>query len=245
MTLPAEVGVFVERLTTAVADTLGEHLVGVYLIGSCALDDFQPTSDIDVVAVSSDDLPAASRATLRARVLDLAMQAPARGLEFVLYSAADAAAANGTVTLSLNAGPAMTTRTDTAEEFWFAIDASILRTTAVALVGPPARDVFGEVDHERVLRAVVRSLRWHATHGDRPHASVLTACRAWRYALQGVWSSKSAAGAWVAAQAPETAPLIVAAQSYRTGQSTTEVPAEDAVAFVHRVRAALERPALT
>jgi hypothetical protein len=237
---PRAVGEFADDLATAVADVVGEQLVGLYLIGSAAVGDFAPTSDIDVAAVVTDPLPADLTAQLSNTVLTLADRAPARGVEFVAYTAAQAANPDGSVELNINAGPAMATLVGSAESFWFILDVSILRDTAIALVGPSAREVFGEVERTRVVRAAEQSLRWHATAGDRPHATVLTACRAWHYLSQGDWCSKSTAGEWAAVRAPDVAPLIAAALAFRRGETTTEVPVEAAAAFAQRVRAALQ-----
>jgi streptomycin 3"-adenylyltransferase len=237
---PRAVAEFADDLAAAVADVLGEQLVGVYLVGSAAVGDFGPTSDIDVAAVVTDPLTADLTAQLSNTVLTLADGAPARGVEFVAYTAAQAANPDGSVELNINAGPEMVTQVGSAESFWFTLDIANLRDTAIALVGRSAREVFGEIDRPLVVRAAEQSLRWHATAGDRPHATVLTACRVWHYISQGDWCSKSTAGAWAAARAPDVAPLIAAALAFRRGETTTEVPVEAAAAFAQRVRAALE-----
>ncbi|MPZ72393.1 MAG: DUF4111 domain-containing protein [Nitriliruptorales bacterium] len=230
---------FAESVSRMVAARLGRHLVGVYIVGSAALGDLQPTSDLDMAAVVDDAGATPELDRLIGDVLGLAADAPVRGLEFVVYTAEQAARPDGSITLNINAGPQMETRLGSDADFWFAVDASILRETAVALVGPPAAEVFGAVPHDALLDVLRRSLQWHRDHGDRPHANVLTACRAWRYAAEGVWSSKSAAGEWAAARAPDAGALIDAAQAVRRGESIQDVNTDDARAFVERVRRVL------
>jgi hypothetical protein len=55
--------------------------------------------------------------------------------------------------------------------------------------------------------ALSRSLDWHLAHQPEGAATVLNACRAWRWLVEGVWGSKRAAGEWARSQ--PGAPAVV------------------------------------
>jgi len=246
--LPPVLAAFADDAARGVSQRLGAALVGVYLAGSAAVDDvWMATSDLDLVAVSASAVSAATRDALVDDLLRLAAQAPVRRLEFVLYRRDQAARPDGSFELNLNAGPRMATRVEAGRgaspDFWFIIDAALLRATARALVGPPAEELFGPVADDDLRAALDRSLAWHRDHGDRPHASVLTACRAWHFTAERRWASKSAAGRWAAARDAAAAALIRAALAYREGTRRVELPAAQAAAFVEQVRQRLQAPA--
>ncbi len=101
------------------------------------------------------------------------------------------------------------------DAFWFPIDRSILSRHGIAIAGPPAEEVFADMPRQALLPAILESLRWHAAAGGTSDDAVLNACRALRFALDGVWTSKAAAGAWAAARSP--APLVERALRIRDG----------------------------
>jgi hypothetical protein len=81
--------------------------------------------------------------------------------------------------------------------YWYVIDRVILRERGHALFGPSARELFAPLPRAVLLRALSESARWHAEEGvARDDDAVLNACRAWRFAAEGAWSSRPAAGAW-------------------------------------------------
>lgn len=233
----SQVAAFAAQIAQTTRSHLGERMAGAYLFGSAATGDWRPaSSDIDVAAVCSEAPAPAALRTLAAAVLDVAVTAPARGLEFVLYDAAQARHPDGSVTLNVNGGPAMAAQVDVdVADFWFALDAAILRETAVTLVGPPASAVFGTVADGVLRPALEQSLRWHAQHAAaRPHAAVLAACRSWRYLEEGVWSTKSAAAHWAAKRCPRARPLFSAALAARDGPAPP-LPTQAAVDLVEQV----------
>ena len=70
--------------------------------------------------------------------------------------------------LNLNTGPG-DLRVDLApqpgEEHWFAIDRSLLAGHGVALLGPPAAEVFASPPKEALLPVLAQGLRWYAENG--------------------------------------------------------------------------------
>jgi hypothetical protein len=230
---------------------LGDGLVAVYLGGSGALGGVAAgQSDVDLVAVCA----AAPGRQLRQAVVDglveLAMGWPMRGLEFVLYTRAAVAtpAERPVFEINLDVGPRMPFHlsTDPASEpaHWFLLDLAILRGHGRPLAGPPARDLVGPIPRRRLLEALGDSLAWHGAHEPALQQAVLNACRGWRFASEGVWSSKDDAGAWALARTDDPA-TVAAALAVRHGdRSATLDPARvDAFGrrFLDRVEQALKQ----
>ncbi|WP_448625413.1 aminoglycoside adenylyltransferase domain-containing protein [Geodermatophilus sp. URMC 64] len=239
---------YADAVAGRVHDALGTRLVGVWLVGSAVLGDFDPRrSDIDIQAVASGPLPLAERQDLAARLTHESLPVPARGLEFVLYAAGDLAAEGGPrFQLNLNTGPRMDAHVayDAAEDpgFWFTIDVDIARNTAVPLLGPPAADVFPDLPRELVATAVLQGLDWWSRHSGTPTQTLLSACRSWAWATDGRWRSKSESARWAIARLPEP-DGVEAALRNRAGEGGP--PGRDDVEeVVAEARAALQRLAV-
>jgi hypothetical protein len=219
----------------AYLDELSTRLAGaraVSAIGSYATGAYEPgRSDLDVVAVVRATLAAHEKHAIVERVRDEALPCPARGLELVVY--ARAAVASGTTEpgfeLNLNTGSRMTFRLDLepdpSERHWFAIDRAILYERGVRIAGAPIASVFAPIPHDRLLPVVVESLRWHLDGETRSAESVLNACRALRYALDGKWSSKAEAAAWWLARQPGGAIVSEALRARAAGDAVDDARA--------------------
>ena len=83
------------------------------------------------------------------------------------------------------------------EDFWFAIDRSILREHGIPLHGPPPTELFAEIPRETLLPLLAESVRWHRD-SDVPLGSdvVLNSARTLHFLERGTWVSKPAAAAW-------------------------------------------------
>lgn len=237
---PPDLEALIGQVTEVVASALDRQLVGLYVVGSAVFGDLEPaTSDLDMVAVRAGGPAPTVIDRLAAELRAVAGDAPLRGLEFVLYREDQARRPTGAFELNLNVGPGMATRADVGrgdQPFWFVLDIAILRETARPLRGPAATQVFGRVDESRVRAALAASLAWHEEAGDRPHATVLTACRAWHRLEAGRWRSKTAAGRWALERDPAHAGLIQAALARRRDLSRAEVSHEQAAAFAASIR---------
>lgn len=167
-------------------------------------------------------------------------------MELVVYrrDAVSAATSKAGFELNVNTGARMPFRTDfeadATEAHWFPIDRSILRERGVILYGPPPNEVFGALPRRRLAKVLVDSLRWHATAPARADDAVLNACRAWRWAVDGVWSSKPEAGAWASAQ--HDAPPVVA-DALLARQANGQLDVSAVREFLQRVAAIVERGA--
>jgi hypothetical protein len=228
---------------------LGEELVAAYLIGSGALGGASAgQSDLDLVAVCADAPSAARTARLVAALTEEAMTWPVRGLEFVLYPRAAVATPSPTpqFALNLNVGRRMPLHlsTDPAAEpaHWFVVDLAILRDHGVALLGPPPAELVAPVPRAWLLDALGQSLAWHAANEPVLHQTVLNAGRAWRYAVEGAWSSKDAAAGWALART-EDPELVRTALAIRHGDRTLALDPARVDRFVRAVQARVRRAA--
>ena len=85
-----------------------------------------------------------------------------------------------------------------------------------ALTGPPAAEVFAHIRRPELVPALVESVRWHREHEAASGNAVLNACRALRFAEEGRWSSKPAAGHWAAERGVAPEDLVAQALTART-----------------------------
>jgi hypothetical protein len=194
---------YLSSLRSRLHGLLGRNLVGVYVGGSYALGDYRrQASDLDLAAVVTTRLSRKLRQQVVERVRHESLPCPARGLELVIYRRETAC--SGSVTadleLNLNSGSQLPMRVDSraaaGEGHWFPIDRSMLAQAGIALFGPPASEVFSWISPQALAPVLIDSLRWHRAHLERPSDAVLNACRSLRFATEGRWSSKRAAGRW-------------------------------------------------
>ena len=236
-----------EQVVARLQALLGAELVGVYAGGSIVLGGYDPNrSDLDVAAVCRRPLSIESKLELGDALRHESLPCPARGLEFVLYpfrSVREATVEAG-FELNLNTGRAMRFTLETApgetSRHWYVIDRAILREHGRTLFGPPAQEVFAPIPRETLLPVLYESVRWHQEAEDarEDDNAVLNACRAWRYAVEGVWSSKPDAGAWAHARVDDP-DLISHALTVRSGDGR-RLDRQRVDAFLRRVRGLLE-----
>jgi hypothetical protein len=190
---------YVREVARRVEAQLGTELVGIWLFGSCALGDFHPDrSDVDIQAVTRGTVPVEERRALAAALAHESLPCPARGLEFVLYAADELTGPDAPrFQLNLNTGSQMPERIDLdpgdQPRFWFVIDIAIGREHGIPLAGPAPDQVFPDVPRELVLSALAEALSWFEENEGHSAQTVLSACRAWAYADEGIWLSKTAA----------------------------------------------------
>jgi hypothetical protein len=228
---------------------LGEELLGAWLIGSGALGGAAAEqSDVDLVAVCAHAPSAERTQQLVVALTEEAMTWPVRGLEFVLYPRAAVAtpAQAPAFAINLNIGRRMPLHlsTDPAAEpaHWFVIDLAILREHGVALLGPPAHQLVAPIPRAWLLAALANGLAWHAANEPAMHQSVLNAGRAWRYAAEGVWSSKDAAAGWALVRTEDPG-LVQAALAIRHGDRSQALDPAKVDRFVRDIRARVQRAA--
>jgi predicted nucleotidyltransferase len=187
--VPGAIRTFLDEVLAVLSDY---ELEGAYLIGSLALGAYDPArSDIDVYAVVADALGAGEKEQLATRVATLTP--PARRLELVVYSRAEAASPDAR--FDFNFGD------PDASDHWFVVDRAIAEQHAIPLSGPPWGDLFAPVPRERLLAALDEALAWFERHD--PAGAAVAAARASAWLETGDWLAKPAAGAWLAARVRE------------------------------------------
>jgi len=224
---------------------IGPELVGAYLHGSAVLGGFDPRrSDLDIVAASRRALSDEDLRNLADRLG--AGSYPANGLEFTLLTADEA---------SQPQMPAPRFQLHRTTAGWdrhakvvdgrtregdpdLVLHLFVARDHGRALVGPPARDVFGEVPRSAVIAAMKNELAWASAHAPREYL-VLTACRAWFFHALDRVASKVEAGRWAAGRY-ERPDVIEAALVRQTGAGAPDIAdaeSERLVTHVERVLA--------
>jgi Domain of unknown function (DUF4111) len=241
-----EVRAYDGELVARVRDVLESELVGVYVSGSVALGDYVPgRSDLDRFAVVEAPLPPNLKDAVVAAARHEALPCPARGLELVVYSRGAVAvpASGGAFELNLDTGPGMALHLafDPADEpaHWFVVDRAIARDHARPLVGPPPGETFAPIPRPDLLAALAAALRWHDENREvAGENTVLNACRAWRYAVEGTWSSKAEAARWARQRLADPS-VVDATLARRLGAPGDAVDGAAAAALVDRVRSSL------
>jgi hypothetical protein len=227
---------------------LGSNLVGVYAGGSWALGDYIPgRSDLDLAVVVRRSLAADVQGELTARLRHESLPCPARLLELVVYLEATARSrsADANFELNLNTGAATPLAVQVrgsagnVARHWFPIDRSMLSQAGIALWGPPAEEVFAPIPPAELLPVVADSMRWHRDHVDEPGDAVLNACRGLRYADDGRWCSKPAAGRWAIRHGLSPDDLVAHAIRARTQGAALDPP--QVAAFLAAVESRLRR----
>jgi predicted nucleotidyltransferase len=184
---------YVDELVETLAGTV--ELKAAYLIGSVARGAYEHgRSDLDVYAVVDTALSAAEKEQLVERVEEL--QCPARALELVIYSIAEAASQSPRFELNLNLGKEEVAGAEESPH-WFVLDRAIAENHAVPLVGPPWSEVFARVGREDVFEAIEQSLDWQESFDPLGRSALLNACRAWKWLEEGDWVSKPEAADWL------------------------------------------------
>jgi hypothetical protein len=194
------------------------NLVGVYAGGSWALGGYERgRSDLDVSVVVRGTLDDDDADALVAALRHEALACPARGLELVVYTAefAGSASSEPGFELNLNSGAGMSFRVDRepqpGERHWFAIDRSVLAGHGIALLGPPAAEVFAPIPPAELRPTLADVLRWYERVSPESEDAVLNAGRSLRFAREGVWVAKPAVRAWAAKQPGKNAEILARA----------------------------------
>ena len=211
-------------MAAALARLLGLEVVGVYFVGSVALDGYIPgESDIDIAAVTDSALTANQRQQVAAAIVELSAACPTRGVEFTLYrrDIAGSPPVGADFEVNANGGPRMPVamHLDASAElgFWYVLDRAIAHRSGLAISGPPARSVFADAPRSTLLGAMCQSMAWHRAHEQATLYSVLNACRAWRFVELDVLGSKLEGAEWARVRWPDT-DVIDAAVALRRGE---------------------------
>ena len=219
---------FARDVTVDLRGELGSQLVAVYLHGSSVLGDFDPLlSDIDLLGIVDDNTPVAA-VMATADVLRAPRTCPAQGIEASVVAAGAANRPRQPWPFVVH----VTTDDDHKVVFGYERDGdddlilhyAVTRAAGLAIDGPPAPDVIGEIDAAVIIEQLRGELIWATRHASGPY-TVLNACRALRYDRDRVICSKTDGGLWALKHgiAPEVVTPALAAR-----RSSTTYPLDPA-----------------
>jgi hypothetical protein len=229
---------YLDEIVSRLRQALGDTLLGVWLIGSGARDDYLPgRSDLDVVAAVSRRLAQHEKEAVVAHCRHDAVACPATGLELVVYEPGSAPAYE----LNLNGGRFVPFHVSYVafedEPWWFVLDLASAHDASRCLFGAPLDDVLPEPDPRAVREALLAMLDWQESTEPSAPNSVLNACRAWHLAERGIWASKTRAAAWAREADPD---LVDEALRLRAGETVHGLDPERVRRLVSRAREALQ-----
>ena len=202
MSVPEEVQSYLGELVARLSSVLDDRLIGVYVIGGLAFDDYRPgSSDLDVYVVVQSPLEQHQKLSVANCCSHRKLPCPARRLELVVVSvrAARRRSAAPQWELNLNTGPRQLDHVglDPGAEpsHWFVVDLAIAHERGIALLGPPAHKLIAAPKAADVRTALAEVVAWYA-HNELGEDAVTAACRAWHRLETGRFASKREALRW-------------------------------------------------
>jgi glycosyltransferase involved in cell wall biosynthesis len=193
---------YLRECVAVLQQALGDELVGVYLYSSAVMGDYVPgRSDLDLIAVVRAPLPTATGVDLATQMCAVLRPFPTRGLDLEVVTIDSAASQVARPPIELKVlsviGYVRTAADEPLGDPRLVMHFACCRDHGVALVGPPAIDVFAPVSKDFYLAELAHELE---AHWMSPHYLVLNACRDWRFLEESVICSKVAGGEWVRAR---------------------------------------------
>jgi len=235
-----------QEIAYSCAELFGDRLVAVILHGSLMLGDYSPaSSDVDLLAIVERSLTDDELAALVELVL--ARRGEAAGIDLRVVTRAVAGKPTESPAMELYVGvhndhePEQLRRIDGERDL--VAELSMVRADGRSLVGPDPTAVVAAMPAQWVVAYGDQVLeRWQQLTDDAEHAAlmVLTACRIWRFAVEGVHCSKTEAARWALLQDP-VLPAVEAALRRRIGDTNGQIAPADIAALLARVRAELAR----
>jgi predicted nucleotidyltransferase len=216
-------------IARSVVGVVGAAARSVIVHGSLVAGGFRPgRSDIDLLVVVAGGLTDA-QATALGDVVRGADPGSAAGIDLHVVTAAAAGRPTRAPALELYVGwhrgsPAtLEIERRVAASPDLATELSMARADGRALVGAPPAEVIAPVPPGWIVdRGRHWLTRWRSLTDDADHAAfmVLTTCRIWRYAIEGVYCSKPRAAAWALDRDPSLTVVEQALAQYEHDPAT-------------------------
>ncbi len=226
-----EIRDLLDLLNGQIQDALGANLLGLYVVGSLVVGDFDPDiSDIDLIAATATDLSSDEAARLKAMHAAVVEIYPRWDNRIeVVYVAAETLAQRKAVHALAVISPGEPFHIfDVRGSDWL-INWYVLYENGIALYGAPPRTIAPPVALDDLLPSLRRQLPlvrdWIAQgqHRGAQAYAILTMCRAlYTFARRGFVSKRQAA-LWAAGAFPQWSPLIHQAQAWRDASRGTQV----------------------
>lgn len=249
---PEAIGIL-QAVTAALCATLAKQLTGLYLTGSLTSDAYLPgVSDVDLIAVTSDEISDALLPRLAAMHAELAAQFPTWSdrLEVIYVSAASLRLPPEATYPLVVISPGEPLHRVEGDRAW-RMNWHLVVNYGMTVCGPSPATLFPAVSQA----AYVDEVRSHAAAwGDWLHEmrglqqqsyAVLTLCRALHTDHHGRYVSKEEAARWTQGELPQWAALIAQALQWRVTAPPDidpEATFPETARFVHTVRAMIALP---
>ena len=231
-----------ESIALACAEALGSAAVAGILHGSLTLGDFVcGRSDIDLLIIARSPMSDAALAAVRDTAAEAASPAGTRvDLRVVTRAVASAPtpapAMEAEIVLRPDRQPQVTAHVSSEPDL--AVEFSVVRAHGRSIFGPAPKTVVADVPRAWVVAIGDNQLAsWEQLADDAAHAELmaLTTCRIWRFALEGIHSSKRAAGEWALRRDPSLT-AVAQALRYRGGEREAVVDPGGIRTLLERVR---------
>lgn len=242
----ADAEALLARIKNDFADILQDRLVGLYVHGSLAWGCFRwEKSDIDLLLVTSGDLPVETKEKLCRVLHEMEPDAPDKGFEMCVLTEKDCKHIVYPTPFILHYSKmhsaAFAEDARAYVEHMNGLDPDIVchiaeaRTACKVLLGPGVNRMFGAVSRKDLLDSISRDL---SDAPEQLHSNpvyyVLNLCRAMALRQDGVMLSKQDGGAWGIKHMNQIYQGIIqaAVNAYRNGtdMSYDRGPAEDLIA---------------
>ncbi|MEM6498659.1 MAG: aminoglycoside adenylyltransferase domain-containing protein [Pseudomonadota bacterium] len=245
----SSIAAYLEEVVRIQSELLGNDLTALFLHGSLVQDDYRPgSSDIDILGAVSRPISAEQRSDLVARLKHETLRVPAHGLELIRCKRDDLRAPTACVPydFALSTGQEWGLRVETeGATSDILVHMQLCRQSGIALAGPAASEVFGQVPCEWLRIGLLGELQWHREDlqtnptGQAIANAVLNAARSLQAAETGTILSKTGGALWWLSRWPQDA-AVAMAMDYRSGRTTKAPSLRLALEFVRSAIAAIQ-----
>jgi hypothetical protein len=238
-----ELGEYIGEVVRRTEGALRGDLAAIYLHGSSAMGAFVPSrSDVDVLTVTEGPLVSGAKVAVAEALSERSLPCPGVGLELSIVTAESAGTPSDTPAFELHIGTEENIVLDGADHPGdpdLVVHFAMARARGVSLFGPRPAELLAPVDRARLLRTIADDLTWAVEHRFN-RSAVLNACRALRFARDGVLCSKPEGGDWALEQGVGDTALIASALQRQSGADEA-VDADAAAIYATRVSQELLR----
>lgn len=247
----SQINSYLDDLSEILRNQLRSNLTGLYVVGSLALDEFNPDlSDVDLIGISDTALTKEVKLHLAASLRYEQLACPSDGLDFVLYTrrSVNPAVRVPQFDFSVASGRHWADEIEFGGPYAGAvIDLAFCREHGRILTGPPAREVIAPIDSRWVLTELQKTVQWHrerihdSFHDPYGYNAVLNASRAWAYKDTQQMVSKRQGGEWLLARRPDLAIVADAVRARERG-TRAKLKYEAVLALLDLVEQELDHP---
>lgn len=218
-----DVNALLAAILAGLQAVLGDKLVGLYLFGSLTTGSFVPgVSDIDLLAVTQDDIDAQDFQALDALHTRLLAAYPAwdNRLELLYLSRAALATFRTQISQIAVISPGEPFNIKDAGMDWLS-NWYMVRTAGRTLYGPDPTTLIGPISQADFVQCIRDYVAYWQTEIDHVKTrrdqsyAILSLCRAYYTIRHGQQVSKQHAAAWAKEQFPQWADLIDQATTWR------------------------------